>query len=155
MEKMLMILLHNKKITLNKTDGQALKQLGCFQTGPLVQFFDQKMIPQGWPSKLFSMWRAKKLCSFFTERKKKIRMKRNETSLTHKNKNYLFESEKKIWTKEKTKQKNPSQFRERLLLLFHIQVPKCKHSFSKSKVEIVTKIGIFCVKMCENSIFTL
>ena len=50
-----MILLHNKKITLNKTDGQALKQLGCFQTGPLVQFFDQKMIPQGWPSKLFSM----------------------------------------------------------------------------------------------------
>ena len=38
-----------------KTDGQALKQLGCFQTGPLVQFFDQKMIPQGWPSKLFSM----------------------------------------------------------------------------------------------------
>ena len=111
MEKMLMILLHNKKNYFKqKTDGQALKQLGCFQTGPLVQFFDQKMIPQGWPSNLFSMWRAKKLCSFFHGEKEKIRMKRKETSLTHKDKNYLFESEKKIWTKEKTKQKkNPSQ----------------------------------------------
>ena len=55
MEKMLMILQYKKNYFKQKTDGQALKQLGCFQTGPLVQFFDQKMIPQGWPSKLFSM----------------------------------------------------------------------------------------------------
>ena len=57
--------------------------------------------------------------------------------------------------KNETKKKFPPNSRERLLLLFHIQVPKCTQSFSKSKVEIVTKIGNLLHKIYENSIFTL
>ena len=151
-----MILQHNKKNYFKqKTDGQALKQLGCFQTGPLVQFFDQKMIPQGWPSKLFSMWRAKKLCSFFTERKKKIRMKRNETSLTHKNKNYLFESEKKYeQRKKRNKKKSLPIFEKDCYSYFTYRSPNVNSPFHNLKLRLSPKFEICCIKMCENSIFT-